>query len=136
MVRVTAGALRHRDGEVVRSLALERERFLLELRPRLRHLRQTGVDNQPDVLERVRSAVEPAAVRERIERVLGELLLERLRREQRQDEAVGRQVAGPVVRGDDDVRRGLGLDRLQVVADVPERVEDDVDIHSSPRAPR
>src|SRR6185437_9685108 len=103
----------------------------LELRPRLRNLRESRVDDEADVLERIGSAIEPPAVGERVEGVLRELVLDRLRREDRHDQTVRGEVTRPVVRGDDDVWRVLRLDRLQVVADVSERVKDDVDVDAA-----
>ena len=57
---------------------LNGERLLLELRERLRHLGELRVDDQADVLDRDRGAVEALdgrAVRERVERVRRELRL-------------------------------------------------------------
>src|SRR5439155_15996176 len=67
------------------------------------------------------------AVRERLERVSRELHLRRRLRIERFDQAVRREIADPVVRTNDDVRRVLRLDRLQVVADATEGVLNDRD---------
>ena len=109
---------------------LELERLRLEVGPVLGHLREPRVDEEADVLDRRRHAVEPAhrpAVRERRLRVLRDRLQSRLLRVDRHDRAVRGQLAGPVVRGDDHVRSGLGANRLQVVADVAELLLDDLD---------
>ena len=131
MVRVAARALRDCDRDVIGTLLLERQRRAFQLRERLRDLHEPCVDDEADVLERNGRPEEAAAVRERVEGVGRELLLERLRREQRLDEAVGRQLAGPVVRPHDHVGRLIGADGAELVADVAERLLDDLHVDAA-----
>ena len=51
--------------------------------------------------------------------------------EERQDEAVGSELPGPVVRADDDVRSGGGRHRLELVADVAEVLLDHFHGHAA-----
>ena len=97
------------------------------------------VRHERDVLERDRGAVElldGSPVRERVERVPRELLGRGGGREERDDRAVRRQLADPVVGTDDHVGRRLGLHGLEVVADRAEVLLDDLDGRALRRGPR
>ena len=107
-----------------------RERLRLELREGLRDLRELRVDDEADVLDRGRDAVQlldGGAVREGVQRVRRELLLDSRARVERLHEAVRGQLAGPVVRGRDHVRGVRRSDGAEVVADVAEVLGDDLD---------
>jgi hypothetical protein len=119
VVRVTL-ALLHGEADLRLRLLLRRERLLLEVRKRRRHLRELRVGDQRDVLECDGRAVElldRGAVRERVERVGGELLSRRGGRRERDDRTVARELADPVVRADDDVRRVVDGNRGDLLAD-------------------
>ena len=136
MVRVSVRALRNRDRDAAATLALEGECLAFELLPGRRNLHEPGIDDQTDVLELRRQSVLLAAVGHRVERVGGELLLDRLRREDCDHGAVRRECARPVVRADDHIRCVAGGNVLQVVLDLPEVLHDDDDVHAARAAPR
>ena len=136
VVRVTVRTLRDGKCDPAAALLLEGQRLRLELLPRLGNLDEAGVDDQTDVLELRRHAVFLAAVRHRGEGISRELLLDRLRREDRDDRAVRGERARPVVRADDHVRRVAGGDVLEIVLDLPEVLYDHGDVHAAGLAPR
>jgi hypothetical protein len=112
-------ALLHGEADLRLRLLLRRERLLLEVRERLRDLRELRVRDQRDVLERDGSTVElldRGAVRERVERVGGELLLVAADGESGTIEPLPEQLADPVVRADDDVRRRVDGNRGDFLA--------------------
>src|SRR6266511_1698490 len=136
VIRVAAAALRDRDRDTARAFLLERESPALELRPRRRDLGERRVHDQADVLELGRNAVLLPVVRHRLECVSGEALLDRLGRKQRNDRSVRRELAGPVVGTDDDVRGGVRSDRLEVVTNLVELLHDHVDVDPAGPSPR
>src|SRR6266498_674115 len=136
VIRVAAAALRDRDRDTARAFLLERESPALELRPRRRDLDERRVHDQADVLELGRNAVLLPVVRHRLECVSGEALLDRLGRKQRNDRSVRRELAGPVVGTDDDVRGVVRSDRLEVVTNLVELLHDHVDVDPAGPSPR
>ena len=64
-----------------------------------------------------------------------ELRPRRARREEREHEAAGRELASPVVRTDDHVGSRRRVDGLEVVADLPEVLLDDDDVDAARGAP-
>ena len=60
-----------------------------------------------------------------------ELRPRRARREEREHEAAGRELASPVVRTDDHVGSRRRIDGLEVVADLPEVLLDDDDVDAA-----